>query len=701
MPRISLRIAIIVFAVFTVILTGLAVHIPWTIASRNNVTDLANQISAEIARGVSGEMDTMFASARAAQDTIGNLLREGAFDIEDKTARNQVFLSFLLSNSNFSWVSYGKPNGDFYGAQRRDEANLRLVSSRWDEKAKTATRSEQFLVNDGERMVATITQNRTNDYNSTTRSWYKLAIASPGTHVWTDVYVFSVSGRPGVNAALADKNGKDLRGVISIAIELEQVSHYLRKIKSTRSGVAFVMDSNARMIAFKDDSEISRPSANPDQPELLQIKQTTNPLLRRAHAALVHEGIDLKTLVTSKNFTYVDPKDGESYFVSITKASQKDWFVVTVIPEADFMAEVQKNSTKVVLAVAAALLLVCLIAIVTSRTLFVTPLRRIVEQTKLIAEFKLDHVRPISSKIIEIEALSSSIQNMSGGLRSFGRYLPSDLVQRLLKQGLVAELGGSRRSLTIMFMDLEGFSALSERLGHRIVPLLGDYLGAMSRLIVGRHGTIDKFIGDAIMAFWGAPVENEDQALDACRAALACIQAMRDSTLNHDGKLRIRIGINSGRVVVGNIGATDRLNYTVIGDPVNLASRVEGLSKAYGTSILITQHTFEMVKYEVIARRLDVVQVRGREEPVAIYELLDLLDENGVSVGYEWIAVFEEGLSLYERGCWSEAINQFEETIRLRGEDSPSEHFIERCRKYLTTAEAIANGGEIRALTNS
>ena len=695
MPRISLRISIVVFALFTVILTGLAVHLPWAIASRKNVTDLGNQINEEIARGVSGEMNTIFTSARAAQQTIANLLREGAFDIEDKKARDQVFLAFLMSNTHFSWVSYGRPNGDFYGAQRRDEVNLRLVESRWNDTAKSAQRSEQYLVDDGERVLPTITQTRTNDYNSATRSWYRLAAAKPGTHVWTDIYVFSATGRPGLNTALLDMNGKEVRGVISVAIELDLVSRYLRKIRSTRSGVAFVMDSSQRMIAFKDPAQISRPGVNPDEPELLRLDETTQPLLRLAHAALAHEGIDLKTLGGTKNFTFSDPADGKSYLISLTGAGQKDWFVATVIPESDFMVEVDKNMAEVVLAVIAALLLVCLIAIVTSRHLFVRPMRLIIKQTELIAEFKLDQVQPITSKIREIDALSTSIQTMSGGLRSFGRYLPSDLVQRLLKQGVVAELGGSRRTLTIMFMDLEGFSALSERLGHRVVPVLGEYFGTMSRVIIGHQGTIDKFIGDAVMAFWGAPIDNDDQALDACRAAVGCSRAMRDGALNRNETLRIRIGINTGRVVVGNIGAADRLNYTVIGDPVNLASRVEGLSKLYGTEILITQHTYEMVKYDVIARRLDVVQVRGREEPVAIYELLDMRDESGIIDGYDWIGVFEAGLSLYEQGRWSEAATQFEKTILLRGADRPSEHFIARCRTYLPALDARSPDGDM------
>lgn len=683
MPHISLRLSIVVFALFTVLLTAAAVHVPWLFASRANVSDMANQLSTEIVAGVSREVDGIFSSAIAAQDAIAGIVRDGDVDLESRETRDRLFLSFLLANPHFSWVSYGKPNGDFYGAQRRDEVNLRLVESRWLDERKLAERREQYLVNDGERVTPTVVKVKFNDYFSPNRSWYKLASAQRG-HVWTDVYVFSASNKPGLNAAVAHYRDETLVGVISVAIELDRISRYLGNVRSVRSGAAFIVDAKGRMIAFQDAREVTKPGPDPEEPLLRPLAETANPMLRLANAAISEGGIDLKNVKGPTQTLFTAPS-GERYFVSLAPVGTKDWLAATVIPEADFTRAVERNTSRLALAVLAALLLVCVLAVVTSRFLFIVPLRRIMEQTKLISQFNVDKVEHVTSPIREIDTLSTSIDKMSRGLSSFQRYLPADLVRLLLSQGQVAQLGGTRRTLTILFMDLEGFSALSERLGHRVVPVLGEYLGAMSRVITSERGTIDKYIGDAVMAFWGAPTDNEDQAVDACRAALNCTRAMREmhakGMLAGAPNLRVRIGINTGRVVVGNIGSEDRLNYTALGDPVNLASRVEGLSKNYGTEILITQHTFELVKYDVVARRLDVVQVRGREEPVAVYELLAMREETGDITGYEWIAEFEAAVALYEASRYDEAIERFRAASAMRGQDKPSELYIRRCEE--------------------
>ena len=232
------------------------------------------------------------------------------------------------------------------------------------------------------------------------------------------------------------------------------------------------------------------------------------------------------------------------------------------------------------------------------------------------------------SRIVELENLSNAIADMAGGLAAFRKYIPADLVKTLLSEGVEPRPGGSIRTVTILFADIAGFTGLSERLGDQIIPLLSGYLDLMSREVSGHGGTIDKFIGDAVMAFWGAPAANADHAVDACRAALACQQALRQSGLSDDAgrPLKVRIGINSGAVLVGNIGSEFRLNYTVIGDAVNVASRLEGANKEYGTDIIIGEETRRLAGDRIEVRELDRLTVYGREGGLAIYELLGIAE---------------------------------------------------------------------------
>jgi adenylate cyclase len=213
------------------------------------------------------------------------------------------------------------------------------------------------------------------------------------------------------------------------------------------------------------------------------------------------------------------------------------------------------------------------------------------------------------------------------------------------------------------------------------VPLLSRYLDAVSEVIVANGGTIDKFIGDAVMAFWGAPRAQQDHAVRCCRAALACSRAMEAAGIDDDQghPLQIRIGINSGRMLVGNIGSELRLNYTVIGDAVNVASRLEGASKQYGTQILIGAETERLICDVFTIREIDNIAVYGRMEGLAVYELIGLAEAKGEN--RDWITSYEEGLSRYRHRDFSGAVLHFEAVLGMRPHDGPASLLIERCKR--------------------
>jgi adenylate cyclase len=686
--RFGLQISLAAILFGAIALTGFAVHLAWSSVSRAQVSDLAMQMNADIVSDVSKEVGALFHSTEDTQQTLVDVLSSGMIDTTDADQLNRLFFSFLRSNKNISWVSYGKPNGDFLGAQRRDDANYRIVKSLWDARAGHATRNEIYVAFDGGQYNYTHTKDKPSDYYSPNREWFTLAAARPG-HVWTDVYVFATSGMPGINTATAHRTGDTLEGVVSIAIELERISRYLKELAALRNGTAFIVDRNGQMVAFKDPGEVVAASQNGEEPRRRRLDESWNPQLRIAQAAVDANRIAFYGLVNPRHMVYEsDPSDGR-YFVTLAPIGRQNWIVGTVVRENDFLVTINDNWERSALAALGAMLLAGCAAIALAHWLFMAPLGNILRQTREVERFNLAAVHTVPTRIREIHDVSTAIHQMSTalhrmslGLQSVRRFLPAGLVEPLLSEGIAAVPGGERRTLTILFTNLSGFSAATERLGDRIVPLLSDYLGAMTEAIVEERGTVDKYVGAAVMAFWGAPAHNENHATDACRAALRCLDRMR--TLEASWKeqkrptLHGRIGINTGRVVVGNIGSAERLNYTVIGDPVNLTSHLGSISKDYGCELIISQATYELAKHDIVARCLDGVTIKGRDEPVRIYELLAMADESGETPGFEWVAVFERALGHYQAQDWPAATREFERVISLRGDDKPSRIFLDR-----------------------
>jgi adenylate cyclase len=270
--------------------------------------------------------------------------------------------------------------------------------------------------------------------------------------------------------------------------------------------------------------------------------------------------------------------------------------------------------------------------------------------------------------------------------RMFAQYMSEKVINHLLLHPERLKLGGERRHVTLFFSDLAGFTSLSERLSpEEVVSLLNDYLSRMTDIILEEEGTVDKFEGDAIMAFWGAPLAQEDQALRACRAALRQQAALEELNKGFADlglpPLTMRVGLHSGEAVVGNLGSQKRFDYTVIGDTVNLASRLEGLNKFYGTFILASETTVAECGDGVQFREVDRVAVKGREAPVAVYQPLGLegtLTPEMTDLSTE----FALALAVYRQGIFSEAAALFDDILAKHPDDGPSQVFRERCRSF-------------------
>jgi len=270
----------------------------------------------------------------------------------------------------------------------------------------------------------------------------------------------------------------------------------------------------------------------------------------------------------------------------------------------------------------------------------------------------------------------------------FSHYVSASVVDELLKKPEMVKLGGEKKFCTVLFSDLAGFTNLSEATSpEELVKLLNEYLTEMTHIVLNNQGTLDKYVGDAIMAIFGAPIDIENHALGGCKTALLMQRSLEK--IRQDWKKRSlpelnqRIGINSGPMVIGNMGSDIRFDYTAIGDSVNLGARLEGANKQYGTGIMISDATYQLVQGEVIARPLDMLRVKGKSEPVKVYELIALRGETLDVKTREALNYFQQGYEYYLARHWDWAGNQFRQALQINGGDEPSRLYLERCEEFM------------------
>jgi adenylate cyclase len=299
----------------------------------------------------------------------------------------------------------------------------------------------------------------------------------------------------------------------------------------------------------------------------------------------------------------------------------------------------------------------------------------------------LEHVPPEFAVLISFAGASLLNFSVEGRQRRFIKnvfrfYLSSHVIDQILRNPELLRLGGEKREISSFFSDIAGFTALSEVLSpEELVNLLNSYLSEMTDIILSSQGTLDKYEGDAIIAFWNAPLDQADHALRACRTALRCqgrLAELRSKFQSRFGQdLFIRIGINSGPAVVGNMGSSSRFDYTAIGDTVNIASRLEGACKQYSVPILVGERTYEMVKEHILAREVDIIRVLGKQKPIRVYEVFR--EKELVSAPeLERISNFHRALEAYKNRKWVQACDLFQ---KLK-DDRVAQIYIERCQRF-------------------
>jgi adenylate cyclase len=291
--------------------------------------------------------------------------------------------------------------------------------------------------------------------------------------------------------------------------------------------------------------------------------------------------------------------------------------------------------------------------------------------------------------IREIISYSNSEKEKHFIRTAFSTYVSGDVVKEIISDPSRLQLGGTKRHMTAIFTDVRGFSTISEQLDpEELVSLLNKYLSAMSDVVLAEKGTIDKYEGDAIIAFFGAPLDLPDHALRACVSAITMKKMeieLNKTIMEHKlspAPLITRIGVNTGDMVAGNMGTANKMNYTIMGNAVNLAARLEGVNKQYGTWVLASETTVRETGDALFYRKLDRVRVVGINEPVRLCELIDMADQAGEQQK-KLVTVFHEALDYFEKRDWVQADKGFHEALSITPDDHPSTIYIERCEQFI------------------
>lgn len=634
---------------------------------------------------------------------------------------NTLTIPQFSAYPQFALIYFGATSGDFWlnGVEPDRSVQTQVIDRRFDNEAsRTALESARLLPRDTPQqetdfidaiapyLQTTVYRRDLNGsitsvqadpdylYDPRWRPWYANAATADGP-VWSGVYSFSssgefyASGKVGVTVSAPVTDGGRLVGVVGIDIVLEELSRFLESLTIGENGRAFLFTDRGLGVAY---GNLKIGSTNRTPRVLDPIADLGDFAVRSAYAALLTQiDFQCRNDLVDLDRTYQLGFDfgGDRYLAAFAPLGDADlppWNVGIIVPQSDFVGDFSRAYNITALVSVFALFIVLLIALYISR-LITTPIKQLTAEAERIRNLQLDHGGEIASPFVELQNMTEAFERMKSGLRSFSKYIPSDVVSYLIESGQDAVLGGRTQDVTIFFSDIAGFTGISEKLSpDELVVHLGTYLSTFSAVITQTGGTVDKYIGDAVMAFWNAPLPVANHPAEACRAALECRNRLRHLREEWRAKglppLFSRIGLHTGTVVVGNMGSEARLNYTILGDPVNLASRLEGLCKQYGTAILVSEDVYDQAKHEFAFRRIDRVMASGKTVPVVIYELVGTRQYGEGGSIPQWIATYEAGIDAYFAQDWNRAQERMHEVLTMRKRDKAAALIIGRIQEF-------------------
>lgn len=609
----------------------------------------------------------------------------------------RTFLDILEENPQVYSLYFGYGDGGFFqvvSLKGRPKASANLGAPAGTHfavrsiEAKGSTRTESWQHLDQSGKVLALAAPRPANYDPRTRPWFSAAERNNGPQQ-TDLYVFSSTQELGLTVSRRVEAPGHV--VFGMDLTLESLSRFLAKEKIAESGLLFLFDKDGGLIGHPDASRVTIARTDKSGTQAMEratVETLGDPLALAAYGKFAEAG----KVPLPQQLMQVDGVDYLLQVRPVAELGTNSDYMALVARVDDFTGPLARARNQSLLFALGIILVVVPVLGMAARS-FSKGLWLLAREAERIRNMDLNSQGEWHSRIDEMEHLGCAVTTMRCALKSFSRYLPQTLVRQFVASGVSPELGGERREITLLFTDVENFTPLAEHLAPEdLMQAMGEYFEVVGQAILERGGTIDKFIGDAVMAFWNAPFESEDHVERACVAALRLSKASeelnqrrRDSGLP---LLRTRVGIHTGAAVVGNLGSTDRMDYTALGASVNLASRLEGLNKFYATRILVSRVVRERARDNFVFRSVDVVVPKGATEPLVLFELVGAMplspftDVAAPRAMLGFCSRWERAITLYRTAQWDKALVEF----RALREALPNDHLA---GMYCTRTERL------------
>jgi adenylate cyclase len=701
MRTVSIRTSLLRSFLALVLGVSVTILVVMTFGARRAVRDLSEQLidqSSDRADDAMtrffGSIDGMLASSRAWWDA-GVLGYAGRRDLE---RLNAVFMPLLDQNRQITSMMLAHGGGleyllfrDLRGGDRYEWYNRLVWADRGPEAGFEARWTRGLELYSEGPLPA-----EARDYDPRRRPFY--TSPAPGKVHWTDPYYFFITRDAGMTASYKWKDpASGETRLVAFDLLLMDLSRFTAGLRPSPNGKVFVLHPDGSVLGLPADERwdtaerLRQTLRNPAELEGGATDADREAvLLTAAELGLPAVGRAVDVWSATRGRADVDHfqyrASDESWwggFRPFEVGNQQLWIGV-VVPERDFLAGAVSQRNRVMAVAGIALVIAIVMTGVLARR-YSRPLEALAEQTARVRELQLTDQVSVQSPLREVAQLAYANAQMVTALESFSRYVPMKLVRQLLHRGEVARIGGREAELTILFTDIAGFTSVSEGMTPQaLTHHMAEYFAAMLEELDREGATVDKFVGDAIVAFWGAPEPDADQARNAVAAVLRC--SARLDELNEEWGQRglpalpTRFGLCTGPAVVGNVGSPARLNYTVLGDTVNTAARLEAINKRYGTTVLATESVVRAAGPEFAWRRVDHVAVKGKSAAVAIYEPLGLA-ETVSDAARERAAGYEAALASYVEGRFADAAARLEPLVR-GGDDPAAERLLALCRRY-------------------